>query len=112
MTVKGRRPSILYRAEIGSSGWIADLRREGLRRRGCAERGHELVGAREYGIVAGCHTCSKGRQRTVTPNCLSLRSFVPDHLARTKPRPDALSSCSPKYSRSSSSVSISVIART
>src|ERR1700746_2824356 len=42
--------------------------------------------------------CSRGRQRTVTPNSLSLRSLVrlPDHLACTKPRPDT---SSPDYGR-------------
>jgi hypothetical protein len=39
MTAEGRRRSILYRAEIGSSGWEADLRPSRGEWRGFAESG-------------------------------------------------------------------------
>jgi hypothetical protein len=39
----GRRRSLLYRAGIGSSGWLPDVRRDPPGRQGCAVNGQSLA---------------------------------------------------------------------
>ena len=55
MTEKGRLRSILYRAEIGRSGWIADLRRGPL----WVASGLSLIG-RKSAAVGGGHCARAG----------------------------------------------------
>ena len=54
----GRRRSILYRGEIGSSGWIADLRRDAVRH--AALWGQGATSMRGY---AKSHMASANRRR-------------------------------------------------